>query len=360
MRLLIAGGGTGGHVFPALALAEALRNEGKNDQVLFVGTNRGLEAKVVPERGFRLEMIDIRGFVGKSLGERMMFFWLLLKGVVRSLRLLAGFRPDLVLGVGGYASAPLLIAARLRGVPYVIHEQNAFPGGVNRIMGRWARRVCLSFADTAEYFPAGRTVVTGNPVREGIAACPPLPEGDPRLLVFGGSQGAQAINRMVTEALPLLEGLRGRLTIHHQTGSVELATVRESYRKAGWDAAGVVSFIDDMAEAYGQAWLVVCRAGATTVAELAASGRPAVLIPFPHAAKDHQTRNALALEQAAAALLLPQADGTAERLAATINELIGDRKRLLKMSEAMRNQARPKAAEAILRECRAVAAAGKE
>ncbi|NLV25504.1 MAG: undecaprenyldiphospho-muramoylpentapeptide beta-N-acetylglucosaminyltransferase [Deltaproteobacteria bacterium] len=356
MRLLIAGGGTGGHVFPGLALAERLRNENKDDEVLFVGTKRGLEAKVVPARGFSLETVDIQGFVGKSLGKRMLFFWLLLKSVVQSLAILRRFRPQVVLGVGGYASLPVLLAARIRGLPYLIHEQNALPGGVNRIMGRWARRICLSFADGAGYFPAERALVTGNPVRQGIATCPPLPETHPRLLVFGGSQGAQALNRAVTESLPLLKERGAPLTILHQTGGEEAAAVREGYRKAGWAGVEVIPFIDDMAAAYAEAWLVVCRAGATTVAELTASGRPAVLIPFPHAANDHQTQNALALATAGAALLIPQQELTAQRLAATVTELLGDRDRLLRMSAAMASRAKPKAAEAILQECRAAAA----
>ncbi len=355
MRLLIAGGGTGGHVFPALALAERLRAEGGNDEILFVGTAHGLEARVVPARGFTLEIVTIQGFVGKSLGGRMIFFWLLAKSLIQSLRILRRFRPDLVLGVGGYASLPVLVAAWLRGIPYMLHEQNALPGGVNRIMGRRAQRVCLSFAEAAGYFPPGRTRITGNPVRQGIAECPPLPGKDPCLLVFGGSQGAQAINRTITEALPLLATLRGRLSILHQTGAADLAEVREGYCKAGWESAEVVPFIDDMAAAYAPAWLVVCRAGATTVAELAASGRPALLIPFPYAAGDHQTRNAAALEAAGAALLLPQTELTAERLAAVISNLLGDRARLLEMSAAMHRQAKPEAAAAILRECRAAA-----
>jgi len=355
MRLLIAGGGTGGHVFPAVALAERLRVESKGDEVLFVGTARGLEAKVVPDRGFSLETVDVTGFAGKSLGARVVFFGLLIKSVVQSLGILRRFRPDVVLGVGGYASLPVLLAARMKRIPYVVHEQNAIPGGVNRIMGRWAKRVCLSFADIRGIFPAGSTRVTGNPVREEIAACPPLPVEKPQLLIFGGSQGAQAINQVMINALPLLTDQRDRLGVFHQTGSEELTAVREGYQSAGWENVKVVSFIDDMAAAYTQAWLVICRAGATTVAELAASGRPAVLIPFPHAVNDHQTQNAQVLEKEGAALLLAQKDLSAERLAATVGELIGDRKRLLRMAEAMRNQAKPKAAQAILEECRAVA-----
>ena len=347
MKIVVAGGGTGGHVFPALTVAQEFRNAGH--EVLMVGTAHGLEATLAPKRGFELALIDIHGFTGQSLSYRFGFCLLLVRSVWQSLRLLRRFRPDVVLGVGGYVSAPVLVAARVLGIPYVLHEQNAIPGAVNRLMGRWARCVCLSFPDESGIF--GRSVLTGNPVRGDIFACPEIPGEPPALLVFGGSQGARALNQAMVAALPLLETWRGRLRIRHQTGAADLETVRAGYRNAGWDEGNVVPFIDDMAGAYAEAQLVLCRAGATTLAELAGCGRPAVLVPFPFAAHDHQMKNARALEKRGAALVLPQAELAPERLAALIGELLEDQTRLRKMGAAIRALARPDAAQSIVREC---------
>jgi UDP-N-acetylglucosamine--N-acetylmuramyl-(pentapeptide) pyrophosphoryl-undecaprenol N-acetylglucosamine transferase len=240
-------------------------------------------------------------------------------------------------------------------VPFLIHEQNAWPGLANRLLARWAKRVCLSFADADRAFHRGRTVLTGNPLRRGMEDCPPVPEGEPQLLIFGGSRGARAINQLVVQTLPLLEGFRDRLRIVHQTGAEDLDLVRQGYRQAGWEDAGVVPFIDDMAAAYAAAHLVICRAGATTIAELTACGRPAILIPYPHAAADHQTGNARALAHRGAALLLPQAGLTAEGLAGVIGDLLADRERLLAMAATAHSLGRRGAADLILEECRAIA-----
>jgi UDP-N-acetylglucosamine--N-acetylmuramyl-(pentapeptide) pyrophosphoryl-undecaprenol N-acetylglucosamine transferase len=354
MKILLAGGGTGGHLFPAVALAQRLTAIDPESKVLFVGTERGLEAKILPELGLPLKTIEISGWVGKSLGGKISLLPLLVRSVRQSLRIIEEFQPDAVIGVGGYASGPALIAARLRGFPVLIHEQNACPGLTNRLMARWVDRVCLSFADSDCAFHRGRTILTGNPLRSGMEECPPIPPDDPVLLVFGGSRGARAINDAMAATLPLLEPFRNKLRIHHQTGTEDLERIREMYRQAGWDAERVVPFIREMAAAYAEAHLVLCRAGATTIAELTACGRPAILVPYPHAAADHQSTNARALARRGAGLMLPQKELTPERLARIVGDLLLDRERLLNMAGVARSLGRRGAADAIIRECRAV------
>jgi UDP-N-acetylglucosamine--N-acetylmuramyl-(pentapeptide) pyrophosphoryl-undecaprenol N-acetylglucosamine transferase len=352
MRLLLAGGGTGGHLFPAVALAQRLLEQTPAAQVMFVGTSRGIEARVLPELDLPLRCIDIRGFVNQGLAGKLRLIPCLIKSVWQGLRILREFKPDVVLGVGGYASAPMLVAARLKGIPAVIHEQNAWPGMTNRLLGGWARCVCLSFSEAERAFHRATTTVTGNPLRKGMEDCPPMDDGDPELLIFGGSRGARAINDAMLAALPLLEPWRNRLHIVHQTGNDDLQRVREGYAKAGWPQACVVPFINDMVDAYAKAHLVVCRAGATTLAELAVCGRAAILIPYPHAAGDHQTINAQAIARKGAALVLPQQDLTAEHLASLIIDLMENRPRLISMAAASRSLGISGAADRILKVCR--------
>lgn len=359
MKLLLAGGGTGGHLFPAVALAQRLLETDDEAQVLFVGTKRGIEARVLPELGLRLETVNIRGLVGQGLRGKLRLLPQLAGSLRQAARILDRFRPDVVLGVGGYASGPALLAARLKGIPCVIHEQNAWPGLTNRLLARWAERVCLSFSEADRAFNRGRTILTGNPLRSGMEDCPPLPSADPTLLVFGGSRGARAINRAVVGALPHLSAFRGRLRIHHQTGDADLQEVQEGYRQAGWEDAEVVPFINDMAAAYARSQLVICRAGATTIAELTVCGRPAILIPYPFAAADHQTANARMLSHRGAGLLLPQGDLNSECLARMVGDLLNDRGRLMSMAGVARSLAKRGAADLILNECRRLAAASK-
>ncbi len=354
MKLLLAGGGTGGHLFPAVALAQRLLASDAEGEVLFVGTAQGIEARILPELGLPLATVNIGGLVGKGLLRQLAMGPKLLASIWQSLRILKKFRPDVVVGVGGYASGPALVAAKLLGLPTLIHEQNAALGLTNRLLGRWVDRVCLSFDETPCALSAGRTVVTGNPLRLGMDDCPPLANGEPRLLVFGGSRGARAINQAVTTMLPHLERFQGRLKIRHQTGAEDLDEVRAGYLAAGWDAAGVVPFIDDMSAAYAESHLILCRAGATTLAELTACGRPAILIPYPHAAADHQTTNAQALAARGAALMLPQQEMTPEVLAQLVGDLLENRERLLDMAGAAWALGKKGAAERILDECRAI------
>jgi UDP-N-acetylglucosamine--N-acetylmuramyl-(pentapeptide) pyrophosphoryl-undecaprenol N-acetylglucosamine transferase len=355
MRLLLAGGGTGGHLFPAVALAQRLLETDPEAKVLFVGTRRGIEARVLPGLGLPLETIEIRGLVGQGLWGKVRLVPCLVKSLRQSSRILDRFRPDVVLGVGGYASGPVLLAAHFKKRPLVIHEQNAWPGLTNRLLARWAERVFLSFGEADRAFNRGRTMLTGNPLRRGMDECPPVGRGKPTLLVFGGSRGARAINRAVVEALPLLAEFRGKLDIVHQTGADDLETVREGYRQAGWPDTDVVPFIDDMAAAYARAHLVICRAGATTIAELTACGRPAIMIPYPYAAADHQTANARALTRKGAGLMLPQSELNGERLARLAGDLLKDRVRLSSMAGVALSLARRGAADVILNECRRIA-----
>lgn len=358
MRLLLAGGGTGGHLFPAVALAQQLLAQEQEAAVQFVGTEQGLEARLLPQLGLPLAKVDIAGVVGSGWRGKLGLLPRLLKSRRQAAGILREFSPDLVIGVGGYASVPALLAAKQLGIPYVIHEQNAFPGLSNKLLGRWAAKIFISFADSRSGFVPGKTLLTGNPLRSGLETiASQLPEAG-KLLIFGGSRGAQAINRVVVEMLPLLKEWPECPRILHQTGEAELDEVREAYQQAGFDPEQVVPFIEDMASAYAEAKLVVCRAGATTLAELTVCGRPAILIPYPYAAADHQTANARTLERAGAARLLPQSEMTAELLAGQIRQLLDDQRGLQIMADAGRQLGQPGAAQRILDECRNIVERG--
>jgi UDP-N-acetylglucosamine--N-acetylmuramyl-(pentapeptide) pyrophosphoryl-undecaprenol N-acetylglucosamine transferase len=357
MKLLLAGGGTGGHLFPAVALAEQLRLEEPASEVLFVGTERGLEFRLLPELGWPLRTIPMSGWAGMGLGARFKALSRLVGSLRQARRIISEFRPEVVVGVGGYASVPVLLAARFSGVPYLIHEQNAWPGLANRLLGRWAKQVCLSFAEAAKGFRRVPVVVTGNPVRAAMEHCPELPDRNPQLLVFGGSHGAHAINRAMIEALPQLQRWRDTLRIVHQAGSADVAMVRTGYQTAGWRDVEVQPFITDMASAYACTSLVVCRAGATTLAELTACGRPAVLIPYPYAANNHQVANATALATKGAAIMIEERHLKPHELGILIDGLLSDRARLTSMSAAARSLAQRGAAARLLAECRTVARA---
>lgn len=354
MRLLLAGGGTGGHLFPAVALAQLLLKQDKTAAVKFVGTKKGLEFRLLPKLGLPLQTVAMAGVVGRGWRGKLEMVPNLLKSMVQARVILKNFAPDLVIGVGGYASVPVLLMAKMLRIPYLIHEQNALPGLSNRLLGRWARQIFLSFAEGDEGFDQHKTLLTGNPLRPGLETVEAELPANGKLLIFGGSRGAQAINRAVIEMLPLLKDWSDCPQIMHQTGEAELAEVRQAYENAGFDPQQVVPFIDDMASAYAEAKLVVCRAGATTLAELTVCGRPAILIPFPYAAGDHQTANARTLEVAGAAKLLPQSELTAAVLADSIKELFTDVVGLQAMAEKGRTLGKPGAAELILNECRRI------
>jgi len=356
MRLLLAGGGTGGHLFPAVALAQSLLQQDEKSSVQFVGTEKGLEARMLPKMGLPLKTVDMAGVVGRGWRGKLEMVPRLLKSMLQARAILRDFCPDIVIGVGGYSSVPVLLTAKLLGIPYVIHEQNAFPGLSNKLLGRWAKQVFLSFADSGDGFDPKKVLLTGNPLRSGLESVAEQLEEKGTLLIFGGSRGAQAINQAVVEMLPLLKDWPECPKILHQTGEVELESVRKKYVAAGLDPQQVVSFIDDMAAAYSEAKLIVCRAGATTLAELTVCGRPAILIPFPFAAADHQTANARTMEDVGAAKLLPQSELTAAGLAEQIKQLLSDQRGLQLMAAKARTLGQPGAAEKILNECRRVLA----
>ena len=349
--VLIMAGGTGGHVFPALAVAEWLRARGV--AVTWMGARTGLEATLVPKAGIPMEWIEVSGLRGKGLGRKLRTPLMLGRALWQAGAILRRLRPPVVLGMGGFASGPGGIMARLLGIPLVVHEQNAIAGMTNRWLARFASQTLEAFPNT--FSPARRAITVGNPVRESIAALPP-PEarwagrnGRRRLLVLGGSQGALALNQLVPQALALL-GDDERPEVWHQAGGQLHEAAETAYREAGMTAR-LTPFIEDMAEAYGWADLVLCRAGALTIAELAAAGVGALLVPFPFAVDDHQTANARFLEQGGAALVRQQADLTAERLAAALCDLLGARARLLAMARAARSLAKIDAAERVAQAC---------
>ncbi|MCC5795024.1 MAG: undecaprenyldiphospho-muramoylpentapeptide beta-N-acetylglucosaminyltransferase [Chromatiales bacterium] len=349
--VLIMAGGTGGHVFPALAVAEELRR--RQHPVVWLGTGRGLEARLVPAAGFAFEQLRVQGLRRRGALAWLVAPFTLVLALLDALRVIRRCRPRLVLGMGGYASGPGGLAAWLLRLPLVIHEQNAVAGLTNRLLARFAREVLQAFPGSFSPRIGARTV--GNPVRPDISALP-APEsrladrqGPLRLLVLGGSQGARAINLVVPAAVAALPAGR-RPIVRHQSGSLTLQETLAAWRAVGVEAR-VEPFIENMAEAYGWADLVIARSGALTIAELCAAGLPALLVPYPTAVDDHQTRNAGALVAAGAAELLPQADLTAGRLSARLEALLSDREELRRRAFAARELARPDATAAITDAC---------
>jgi UDP-N-acetylglucosamine--N-acetylmuramyl-(pentapeptide) pyrophosphoryl-undecaprenol N-acetylglucosamine transferase len=354
MRMIVAGGGTGGHLFPGLAVAEAAAAQGA--LILFVGSSTGIEARVIPQTRFPFRAIPIHGLRGRGWRGLAQLSWQLPSGVARAWRIVGAFRSQVVLGVGGYASFPVVAAAWIRGVPSVLLEQNARPGWANRVLGRLASRVCTTFSESNRYFPPTKVVLTGNPVRT-FALPPTVAKQGFTVMTFGGSQGAHRINEAFDEAAPALRDAIADLRIIHQTGTADCERLQARYREVGV-AAEVHPFIDDMGAAYGRADLVVCRAGATTLAELTALGKPAILVPYPFAADDHQRANASVLAERDAGILILDRDLTGERLASAIIGLANDRARLTAMGAAARSLAASDAAARVVHVCSEVVAEG--
>jgi UDP-N-acetylglucosamine--N-acetylmuramyl-(pentapeptide) pyrophosphoryl-undecaprenol N-acetylglucosamine transferase len=358
LRVLIAGGGTGGHLYPGIAIAEEVTARG--GEVLFVGTRRGLEGKLVPEAGFPLEMMEVAGLKRTGLRGMLRGLRLLPRAFAESRRILRRFRPDIVVGVGGYASGPLVLVAALSGYPTVIQEQNSRPGFTNRVLGRLARRVFVAFDEAARSFASRKVRLSGNPVRrrflDGVAeasgAGGETPVTPPALLlILGGSQGSHAVNDVASAMVQVLYARGQAPRVLHQTGPADEERYRLYYDALGMGpGVDVRSFIDDMPAALAAASLVIARAGALTLAELAIVGRPAILFPLPTAADDHQTLNALAFEQAGAAVVLPQYETSPSMLADVVGELLGDAPRREAMAAAMRGLARPQATRDIVGE----------
>lgn len=346
-RVMILAGGTGGHIFPALAVAEELKDEGC--ELCWMGTQAGMEARLVPEQGIPIEWLAVAGFRGKGMLSKLKAPFKLLLAFWQAGRILRRFKPNVVLGMGGFVAGPGGIMARLMGIPLIIHEQNQIPGTTNRLLVKWSTKVLEAFPGS---FPARvGAVFVGNPLRRALAGAIPPQKGaindPPRVLIVGGSLGAKALNETVPEAIAK-SGLR--LEIRHQTGSALCAQTQETYARLGLDAE-VVPFIQDMAEAYHWADFAICRAGAMTLSELASSGLPAILVPYPYAIDDHQTANARYFEQSGAALLLPQSQLTPESLAQALKNLIQDPKRLFAMSAKAQSLSKPDAAREVARIC---------
>jgi UDP-N-acetylglucosamine--N-acetylmuramyl-(pentapeptide) pyrophosphoryl-undecaprenol N-acetylglucosamine transferase len=347
MKAIIAGGGTGGHLFPGIAVAREIQRRAAGSKILFVGAEQGIETRIVPKEGFELRTLPIGGIKGVGLSRQFRNSISMASGVFKAQQILREFKPDAVIGVGGYASFPMLSAAILAKYPCVVMEQNAIPGLANRILGKWVDFAAVTDVRTESYF-GKRGVVTGNPVRPEFKTIPPKVHAAPyTILIFGGSQGAQSINRAVMDALENLADWKDKLRFVHQTGERQLEDVKASYQSNGF-VADVRPFFNDFHQQYAAADLIVSRSGATTVAEIKAAGRAAILIPFPFAADDHQTKNARAMTDEKAAVLIANSDLTGKRLADAIRELIGDPQRLEEIETNARRMAILDAEERIV------------
>jgi UDP-N-acetylglucosamine--N-acetylmuramyl-(pentapeptide) pyrophosphoryl-undecaprenol N-acetylglucosamine transferase len=353
-RLIIAGGGTGGHVLAGVAIADAWKKREGDGSVVFVGAHGGLEEKLVPRAGYPLRLFRLGSLKRVSWKTRLRTLFQLPLTFIQAIRWLLETRPVAVIGVGGYASGPLVLMARvlgtlgiLGGVRVAILEQNAVPGFTNRILGRFAHRVFTAFPGIERGFPAGKAMLTGNPVRDSMQPLPPS-VGDPfTVFIFGGSQGALGVNTLVLESLPLLLDLKPRLRFIHQTGEADFERVRQGHLDQGY-MSRVEKFIFDMPGAYCEASLLVCRAGSSTLSEIAAVGRASILIPFPYASDDHQDKNARIFENAGAALILPQFQSRAADLAAAIRSLVSRPDQVQRMETSARGLHRPGCAETIV------------
>ncbi len=344
MRAILAGGGTGGHVIPALAIAQQLQKD-YAAEVLFIGTARGIENRLVPAAGFPLRLVQVGALNRVSLTTRLKTIFDLPRAVWDSSRILSEFRPDVVIGVGGYASGPAMLAAILRRIPTLVFEPNFVPGFANRLVAPLVSAAAVHFAETGRYFR--RCEVTGVPVREAFfQIAEEHPNNTKNLLVFGGSQGAHAINQVVVDSVPSLRQRVPGIHIVHQTGERDYNDAQAAYAKLG-GSVEAHRFIDDMPSAFARADLLICRSGASTVAEVTAAGKPAVFVPFPRAADDHQKRNAEALERAGAAVMLEESNLTRDSLVETVSTLFNDRSGLEKMGDAARKLSHPNAAHDI-------------
>jgi UDP-N-acetylglucosamine--N-acetylmuramyl-(pentapeptide) pyrophosphoryl-undecaprenol N-acetylglucosamine transferase len=350
--LMIAGGGTGGHIYPAIAIAREFVSRDPLRRVVFVGTEKGLEKTIVPKAGFPLEMINVGALKGKGGMDLVRNVARLPLGFIDAWRVIGRHRPNVVLGVGGYSSGPVLVAARLRGVPTIIHEANAFPGIANRVLARFVTAAAVAFPDALARMKRKDGVVTGNPIRKEFfelgTSARQSSSGTRRLLIFGGSQGSRVLNDAMTGALLFLARLKDSLDIVHQTGPNELEKVRTAYRQSAFSGARVVAYLDPMADEIAAADLVVSRAGAMTIGELSATGRGAILVPFAAATNNHQELNARVVERAGGATVITEAELSPERLAAAISEIASDPERAARMGRAAQSLATPDATRNIV------------
>ncbi len=354
-RLIITTGGTAGHIFPALAVALEARRKNPNCALLFIGGN-GPERELAAKAKIDFANLPARAVMGKGVKGLLTSAWIL-PATWKASRMLSRFKPEAVIGFGGYAGFCPVLAARLKGLPTAVHEQNSVPGATNRILGKLVRRVFLSFPDTGRAFPAHKCELTGNPVRGEIFQAAKATRGNRHLLILGGSQGAMAINDAVIQALPELQKLG--VKIMHQAGVANEQRVKKAYASAGWNPDCVHGFIEDMSSAYAWADLTLCRSGASTLFEVAAAGLPAVFVPFPHATGNHQAVNAKAMQEAGAALMLEQTGLNGTQVAITVKTLLSNTKKLNQMGEAARAFARPGAAKTIVDSIEAMVRIGR-
>lgn len=348
MRIIIAGGGTGGHVFPAISIAQEISNNKLGDEILFVGTKRGMENELVSKNGYEIMHISSRGFVGRGFFNTIIAFFYALKGLFESITIIKSFNPNVVLGVGGYVSGPLVLAAWMLRIPTAICEQNTVPGVTNRILGRLVSKIFASFDSSVLYFPSKKVLITGNPVRRDILESSNNSKDNKfvSILIFGGSQGASSLNNSVPEAFSKVD--IKNIKIVHQTGKKDFENVKSLYNASGVDAE-VLVFIDNMAEAYSKSDLVIGRSGAGTIAEITSLGKPSILVPFPYAAHNHQFENAKVLQSADAAVLIEDKDLTPEKLAPTLTNLLHEDK-LNDMASNAKKLGKPGAGKEIVDE----------
>ncbi|MBI5048987.1 MAG: undecaprenyldiphospho-muramoylpentapeptide beta-N-acetylglucosaminyltransferase [Deltaproteobacteria bacterium] len=369
MRIVLTGGGTGGHLFPALALADELKAKNKGCEILFIASTAGIEKDIVPKYGYTLELLDIEGFKGKGWFSKLSVGLRAAKAVILASKILKPFQPNWVIGTGGYSSGPVILAARLLRIKTAILEQNTIPGLTNRMLGRIANKVFVAFEESKKFFPGGRVILAGNPVRREILGAGIDKEKEtekrrngetetniPRfsappnhpftILIFGGSQGAKAVNTAFLDAMEYLVDIRDSIKIIHQTGDTGYTSVKETYERKGIKA-DVIRFIDDMAKAYSLADLVICRAGATSIAEITALGLASVLIPYPFATNNHQEMNAKYLAGRGAAIVMRQDEIIGDALANAIRKFYKNRDELQKVKQNAKALGRPNAAMEI-------------
>jgi len=355
LRVVIAGGGTGGHLYPGIAVAEAFQSLVPNCEVRFIGSASGIEARVLPAEGWDVDLIEASRLRGGGLGVFLKGLWKLPLGILRCVRILRSMRPAIVVGVGGYASGAAMIAAALCRIPRVVQEQNAIPGMTNRVLGKIANRTYLSFPEAQEHFPDGKSVLVGNPIRKSICDALAAVETDREtnaplnLLIVGGSQGARFLNENIPGLVGALQSSGIDVNVTHQTGVADEKVTRGRYEASGLTAE-VKPYISDMAAAYSWADLVICRAGASTVAELTTVGLPALFVPFPYAAYDHQTANARAVVAAGGGLLFQQSDWEEGAVKEALSTLITDAEVLAEMGARSKEMGRPEAAENVVKD----------
>jgi UDP-N-acetylglucosamine--N-acetylmuramyl-(pentapeptide) pyrophosphoryl-undecaprenol N-acetylglucosamine transferase len=345
VKVLIAAGGTGGHIYPGIAVAKEILRRDETSEVLFVGTARGLETKIVPDNGFQLSLIHSAGLKNVGLAGKIKGLSVLPKSFLEARQIIRQFRPHVVVGAGGYVSGPVLLMAAIMGVPTLVMDSNALPGFTNRQLARFVDRAALTFDESLKFF-GKKGVVTGNPVRREFFEVPKKLRSDLfHVLIFGGSQGARAINNAMADALSHLAEYEGKLSVTHQTGEADLEKIKAAYAESKFANAEVRPFISDMFTEFAKADLVICRAGATTCAELSASGKASIMIPLPTAADDHQRKNAEALERVGASKMILQSDLTGESLGVEIAKLIESPDAITEMETAAKELGREDAAE---------------